>query len=96
MMKRHDCVRILLLATFFFCAVVWGPMNAYADDSSPYNLPKGVHIELDKEFYDALTDSHRTSTKIHSSDSSIVYLKLILKNQEEIIRKLDLLLQKQQ
>ena len=95
-MKRPGCARILLLAAFLFCAIVWGPVNAYADDSSPYNLPKGVYIDLDKEFYDALTDSHRTSTKIHSSDSSIVYLKLILKNQEEIIRKLDLLLQKQQ
>ena len=95
-MKRPGCARILLLAAFFFCAIVWGPVNAYADDSSPYNLPKGVYIDLDKEFYDALTDSHRTSTKIHNSDSSIVYLKLILKNQEEIIRKLDLLLQKQQ
>ena len=96
MMKRHDCVRILLLAACFFCALVWGPMNASADDNTTYNLPKGVHIDLDKEFYDALTDSHRTGTKIHSSDSSIVYLKLILKNQEEIIRKLDLILQKQQ
>ena len=94
-MKKHNCMRILFLSACFFCTLVWGAMNVYADDSSPYNLPKGVYIDLDKEFYDALTDSHRTSTKIHNSDSSIIYLKLILKNQEEIIRKLDLLLEKQ-
>ncbi len=93
-MKRHSRMFILLLAACFFGVIMGGSVNVWADESSTYNLPKGVHIDLNKEFYDALTDTNRTGAKVHSTDSSIVYLKLILKNQEEIIRKLNLILEK--
>jgi spermidine/putrescine-binding protein len=93
MMKRHSRVSILLFAACFFGALLCGPMNVCADESSTYNLSKGVHIDLNKEFYDALSDTNRTGGKVHTTDSSMVYMKLILKNQEEIIRKLDLLLE---
>jgi len=93
-MKRHSRVSILLFAVCFLGAVVCGPVNVRADESSTYNLPKGVHIDLDKEFYDALKNSNQTGANVHTTDPSRVYLQLILKNQEEIIRKLNLILEK--
>ncbi len=54
-MKRHSRVFILLLAVCFLGVIVCGSMNVYAEEGvSSYNLPKGVRIDLDKDFYDAL------------------------------------------
>ncbi len=92
-MKRHNRISILLLAGCFLGIIMCGSMNVYAEESSSYNLPKGVHIDLNKDFYDALTNSNQTGAKVHTTDPSRLYFKLILKNQEEIIRMLHELLE---
>ncbi|MBN2397341.1 MAG: hypothetical protein JXI32_03095 [Deltaproteobacteria bacterium] len=63
------------------------------EESSPYNVPKGVYLDMDKDFYKALSNT-QGGAKIHTTDASLVYLRMILKNQEEIMKKLDLLLDK--
>ncbi|MBW2646692.1 MAG: hypothetical protein JRE23_11020 [Deltaproteobacteria bacterium] len=92
-MKRHSHICILLLAACFFGAVVCGPMNVYAEESSSYNIPEGVHIDMNEGLYKALSNS-QIGTKTRTTDPSNLYLKMILKNQEEIIKKLNLLLEK--
>jgi hypothetical protein len=93
-MKRHSRVSIFLLAACFFGAVVCVPASVCAEEeSSPYNVPKGVYLDMDKDFYKALSNT-QGGTKVHTTDASLVYLRMILKNQEEIMKKLDLLLDK--
>jgi len=93
MMKRHSRVSILLLAACFLGVIVCGPMTVCAEEeSSPYNIPQGVYLDMNKDFYKAL--SNQGGTKVLTTDPSRVYLQMVLKNQEEIIKKLDLLLEK--
>jgi len=93
-MKRLSRVSTFLLAACIFGAVLLcGPATVCADES--YNIPEGVHIDLDKDFYRALGNSQKGS-KFYTTDPSRIYLQMILKNQEEIMKKLDLLLDRKQ
>lgn len=92
-MKRLNRVSILLIAACFLGVIMCGPAGVCADES--YNIPEGVHIDLDKDFYKALGNSQKGS-KFYTTDPSRIYLQMILKNQEEIMKKLDLLLDRKQ
>ena len=60
-----------LLGTPFFT-----PTTARSQESE-YQIPKGVYIELTKEFYDALKESNSTGTKVYTNNPSTEYLKQI-------------------
>lgn len=95
-MKRHSRVSILLLAACFSGVIMCGPVSVCAEEeSSPYNVPQGVYLDMNKDFYKALGNSQKGS-KFYTTDPSQVYLRMILKNQEEIMKKLDLLLDRKQ
>ncbi len=96
-MKSRSLLFVLLISLCLLFMTAFEPEGlSAAEDSPTYNLPKGVHMDLNKDFYDSLKDNTRQGeTKVHTNDPSMVYFKMVLKNQEEIIQKLNLLLEKQ-
>ena len=95
-MTRHSRISILLFSACIFGVLLFGPARTTAEETSSYNLPKRVHIDLNKDFYDSLKNNDHTGAKVHTTDPSELYLQLILKNQEEIKHMLHLILEKRQ
>ncbi len=89
---------------------VWNPsLKADAADRPPkYSLPRGVYVELTKDFYEALQGGNPRGETIYSNDMSDEYLRQIavsakftvetnlqiIKQQAEIIELLHSLLQR--
>ena len=81
-------------------------MAAAQEPKARYEIPEGVHIELSKDFYEALKDNNSSGKKVYTTDRSIEYLKQIaistkymvetnlqiLKHQETILETLNDLL----
>ena len=79
-----------------------------ADRPAEYRLPKGVYVDLTREFYEALQGNNPGGEKIYSNDRSDEYLRQIavsakftvetnlqiIQQQSEIIQLLHSLLQK--
>ncbi len=87
-MRRNSRLSILLLAACIFGVIAGGQITATAGEKiSPYNVPKGVYIDLDTDSLKALS-TNQGDTKIHTTETSEAYLRMILENQEEIIRLL--------
>jgi preprotein translocase subunit Sec63 len=92
-MKKFFCVFLLIFYVCLSSIATPGSMNAWAEEEETgYNLPQGVHIDLDDDFYKELSNSQE-GVKVHTTDSSRLYLQMILKNQKEIMRMLNLLLE---
>lgn len=92
-MRRNSRISLLLLAAWIFGVILCCPSSASAGEkSSPYNVPKGVYIDLDTDSLKTLS-SNQGGSRIHTSETSQAYLQMILKNQEEIIRLLHELLE---
>jgi hypothetical protein len=100
MLKRIGV--ILFGATFWVILIMSSTLYA-GDDRISGRIPKGVYIELNKEFYEALQDSGYGGTKTYSNDPSKDYLRQIaistrfmvetnlemLKQQEKMIQLLE-------
>ena len=93
MMRRNSRISVLLLAACIFGVIAGGPTGVFAGEkSSPYNVPKGVYIDLDMDSLKTMS-SNQGGSRIHTTETSQAYLQMILKNQEEIIRLLHELLE---
>lgn len=70
----------LLTALFaaVICLLALSPhasVDVYGGDSQ--NLPRGVYLELTKDFYETLRDEGDRGAKVYSNDPSAQYLKEI-------------------
>ena len=54
------------------------PMLAHGEDSPSKNrVPRGVYIDLNREFYEALKNEDASGSRVYSNDPSAEYLKQI-------------------
>jgi len=99
-----------LLFTGALLFSVWNPvLKADAAEKTPqYRLPKGVYLDLTRDFYEALQSKNPGGETIYSNDMSDEYLRQIavsskftvetnlqiMKQQTEIIQLLHSLLQR--
>ena len=102
-MKRR--MRGLIGGTGLLLALMlWMPGLSHGGDGiRKRQVPKGVYIDLTKDFYETLREEGGRGTKVYSNDPSVEYLRRIavstrfmvetnlqiLRLQEEIIRRLD-------
>ena len=70
-----------IMITFFaavLCLLAFSPHaseDVYGRDSQ--KIPKGIYLELTKDFYEALRDEAGRGAKVYSNDPSAEYLKEI-------------------
>jgi len=62
-----------------------GAVAAGPGESQRYNLPRGVYIDLNKEFYEALQGGF-TTTRTYSSDPQQDYLRRIAVSTEYMVK----------
>lgn len=102
-MKRQN--RALLCGTVFILALMlWIPGISHGGEGIPRTqVPKGVYVDLTRDFYETLRQEGDRGTKVYSNDPSSEYLRQIavstrfivetnlqiLRLQEEIIRLLE-------
>lgn len=95
---------ILVMAACLLGISLGNPFRGFTEDSGPrYPVPKGVYVDLNKDFYRALQEEGSSNSRTYSNDMSLTYLKeiaisarfmvetnlQILKNQERIIQMLE-------
>jgi len=107
-MIRINMVGVMIWA----CVMVVGflfPGRAMAGQHGNYGLPRGIYIDLTREFYEALKAEGGTENKTYTNNVSQEYLRQIavstkfmvetnlriLKNQEKIINLLESVLREQ-
>ena len=104
--KYLNCI-LLILAALVVILNVAGNGSAQ-DEGLKRSIPEGVYIKLTKDFYEALRGEGTQGVKTYTNDPSIEYLRQIavsskfmvesnlqiLKQQEDMIRLLQSLLEK--
>jgi len=102
-MSLPKCVKTRLFVIVWLAASLMGSVSWAQDDRIMGRIPKGVYIDLNKEFYEALKNSGAGGTKTISNNPSVEYLKQIavstrfmvesnlriLEQQEKIIQLLE-------
>ena len=101
-MVNYRALNIFLTGLCFFYFTIWVPPAASAQEQvSQYEIPDGVHIELTKDFYEALKNSSSSGKRVYTNDKSIEYLKEIaisskcmVETNLQILKQLEMILQK--
>ena len=106
-MKRLQGISRHIVAGILMSSILCCSGLIYAQDSgSNFNVPKGVYIDLTRDFYEALRDEGHGGEKLYDNDPSTEYLReisissrfmvetnlQILKQQERILQLLQSLL----
>ena len=108
-MKKLWKIGAVLTGVMVMGAILWqtGPSFVEATGTGK-RVPEGVYIDLTKDFYQALRDENVTGSRVYSNDPSEAYLNQIsistkfmvetnlqiIKQQEQMIRLLESLLNK--
>ncbi len=76
-MSLQQRIKTGLLVIVWLVTPLISPVSWAQDDRILGRIPKGVYIDLNKEFYEALKNSGAGGTKTISNNPSVEYLKQI-------------------
>jgi hypothetical protein len=100
-MKKLDRTHPFFLTALFFGLILWGSAIAHGEGSgSKVKIPRGVYIDLTRDFYEALKNEGHVGATVYTNEPSMEYLRQIsisarfmvesnlqiLKQQERIIQ----------
>ena len=107
-MNRLETRKRFLIVGLILSVLLLGQGWLRAQEGANRRIPKGLYIELNKEFYEALKEEATSGTKVYSNNPSEEYLRQIaissrfivetnlqiIKQQESMIELLQTLLDK--